>query len=154
MISFVNLTNPTQIYGVCVRADNSEIDSKIAPLWAKFMDEIYDGNSKIYALYKDYESDFRGKYTLHIGTKKASENLIKASIDSGIYAVFSRNLDAEISEVLRELWAEIWDYFSKNRELKRSYICDFEIYEEGRVKIYIGLEKSRMLANLEKINQI
>jgi predicted transcriptional regulator YdeE len=34
-------------------------------------------------------------------------------------------------------WQEIW---AKERELNRSYIADFEVYDEKDVTIYIGVK--------------
>ena len=133
-MKIINLDDSFEIYGVKTRTKNEdEIDGKgkIPALWSKFMGELYDGNSEIYSVYCNYESDLNGHYDNFIGTRsrqKGDENL---DIQSGKYALFS---------FANELfWGEIWRYFESS-ELKRTYKTDFEKYLKDKIEIYISIK--------------
>ena len=109
---------------------------KIPALWSKFMSEYYDGNSEIYSVYCNYESDLNGHYDNFIGTRlrqKGDENL---KIQSGKYALFSF---ANEPQNVAKFWDEIWRYFESS-ELKRIYKTDFEKYLKDKIEIYISIK--------------
>jgi len=122
-MKIINLDDSFEIYGVKTRTKNEdEIDGKgkIPALWSKFMGELYDGNSEIYSVYCNYESDLNGHYDNFIGTRsrqKGDENL---DIQSGKYALFSF---ANEPQNVAKFWGEIWRYFESS-ELKRTYKTD------------------------------
>ena len=138
-MKIINLEESFEIYGVktCTKNED-EIDGKgkIPALWSKFMSEYYDGNSEIYSVYCNYESDLNGHYDNFIGTRlrqKGDENL---KIQSGKYALFSF---ANEPQNVAKFWGEIWRYFESS-ELKRTYKTDFEKYLKDKIEIYISIK--------------
>ena len=138
-MKIINLEDSFEIYGVKTRTKNEDEigdEGKIPALWSKFMSEYYDGNSEIYSVYCNYESDLNGHYDNFIGTRsrqKGDENL---DIQSGKYALFS--FANELQNVAK-FWGEIWRYFESS-ELKRTYKTDFEKYLKDKIEIYISIK--------------
>ena len=138
-MKIINLEDSFEICGVKTRTKNEdEIDGKgkIPALWSKFMSEYYDGESEIYSVYCNYESDLNGHYDNFIGTRsrqKGDENL---DIQSGKYALFS--FANELQNVAK-FWGEIWRYFESS-ELERAYKTDFEKYLKDKIEIYISIK--------------
>ena len=138
-MKIINLDDSFEIYGVKTRTKNEDEigdEGKIPALWSKFMSEYYDGNSEIYSVYCNYESDLNGHYDNFIGTRlrqKGDENL---DIQSGKYALFSF---ANEPQNVAKFWGEIWRYFESS-ELKRTYKTDFEKYLKDKIEIYISIK--------------
>jgi predicted transcriptional regulator YdeE len=108
---------------------------------------------KTYCVYTNYESDFTGDYTYLIGEEVTSfstlpEEFETLSIIPQNYAQFT-NGPGEMPEVCINAWQQIWKMSSTDFGGERSYIADFEVYDEERcldpqkitLDIYIGLKK-------------
>lgn len=90
-------------------------------------------NGVKYALYFNYESNYKGDYDFSIGMEKGKGEQLE--IPEGKYDVFYCK-----KENLVETWREIWNKEEKN-EIVRSYILDYEKhYENGDVEIYVGVK--------------
>lgn len=143
-MEIINIAKKLEIYGISTITDNqSEQDkssAKIPTLWREFMGKIYDGKSKIYAVYNEYENYYKGKYKICLGTQNAGVNLTQTEIFPGTYMVFSKFGAPE--QTSPALWIEIWRFFEHSRT-KREYKSDFELYDEGGVKIYIGIKGTK-----------
>lgn len=152
------LANVTQktIGGISVRTNNkTESNPKKAALpglWNRFfeediLDQIPDKipNSPIYGVYSDYESDVKGAYTVTAGVEafgpKIEQNGFTLSkIESGEYLLFKGH--GPMPEIVANTWREVWNFFGKNKEFKRRYKTDFELYvTQEQVEIYIGIIK-------------
>src|SRR5699024_10353364 len=96
----------------------------------------YQGNT--YGLYYDYESDYKGDYTLCVAIEDDRESSITIPNDA-TYEIFTVDTDDE--QGIFKTWNEIW----KKEEagtLKRAYTYDFEkYYPDGKIDIYIAVEK-------------
>jgi len=123
------------IIGISVRTNNNVGGRDIGSLWEKFMGEdIFDKipNKKsfdVYGIYTDYESDHTGDYTATVGCVVSSFDEIPAGMVSKIipksnYEIFIAK--GRIPECIYEKWTKIWE----NKELKRTYLADFEVYGE------------------------
>ena len=138
-MKIINLEESFEIYGVktCTKNED-EIDGKgkIPALWSEFMSEYYDGNSEIYSVYCNYESDLNGHYDNFIGTRLRQKGDENFKIQSGKYALFSF---ANEPQNVAKFWDEIWRYFESS-EIKRIYKTDFEKYLKDKIEIYISIK--------------
>lgn len=136
------------ISGISTTTNNAneieETSQKIAPLWEQYDKEnIYNKtfnkakSDAIYGVYSNYKSDVDGDYDITVGVEVTKpKNAI--TIKDAKYLLFTKK--GEISEIVFELWEEIWDYFANNNEYKRSYKVDFEKYsKENEIEIYISI---------------
>jgi predicted transcriptional regulator YdeE len=103
-----------------------------------------------YCVYAQYESDWRGDYTFFIGEEVESfidmpESLKALIIPSQTYIKFTSD-PGPMPEVCINLWKKIWQMTTQDLGGKRSYIADFEVYDERAsdnqsviLDIYIGI---------------
>jgi len=147
-ISKVNLTEKT-IVGICINTNNSKASTTIPLLWNEFFNnkivskiEHKKPDSLIYSVYSDYESDQNGNYTVTIGVEINRKDIKKYNpviIKKGKYILFEKN--GKLPDIVSDMWNDIWEYFKENKDLKRRYQSDFEVYEnENNLKIYIGIK--------------
>jgi predicted transcriptional regulator YdeE len=137
------------IHGMSIRTTNTdEMDpefSKIAGLWDRFYEKIAPSiqeRGSIYGVYYNYESDMSGRYSVLAGSDEIQSidaHLEQVMIQSGDYLVFSGTGD--IPEVVMKIWAQIWDYFSRDdAPYQRAYTTDFERYKrQNDIEIYIAV---------------
>lgn len=147
--------------GVTARTTNAEEagpDGRLPKLW-----ETYFQNSAalqacssrpeyIYSLYTEYESDASGAYTVLIGHEVKEGTPLRedaafkqAEVPESEYLVFTSK-KGPISEVVLQVWVEIWEYFKGSKEV-RTYTGDFELYKangfdpaNAEVQIYIAIK--------------
>ena len=103
-----------------------------------------------YCVFTNYESDATGDYTYFVGEEvttfeDSSEGLETLTIPEQTYAKFTTN-QGPMPQVCIEAWQEIWKMGPAELGGERSYISDFEIYDERTIDpsntvfdIYIGL---------------
>jgi predicted transcriptional regulator YdeE len=106
---------------------------------------------KTYCVYTEYESDETGDYTYFVGEEVTSfeginPNFDTLSIPAQSYAQFKVG-PGEMPQVCIEAWQKIWQMKPEDFGSKRSYISDFEIYDERAedpknsiFDIYVGIE--------------
>lgn len=137
------------VAGIAIRTNNKTASKDIQKLWDEFysnniVSKIKDKkpNSFIYGVYDDYESDLNGNYTLTAGveiSRKDIKNNNCVIIKKGKYILFENK--GNLPEVVVQTWRYIWDYFQKNKDAKRKYSSDFEVYESDKnIKIYISIK--------------
>lgn len=102
-------------------------------------------------VYTEYESDHNGDYTYYIGEIVDSfdgvpENLHTLIIPPQKYAKFTTN-PGPMPNVLRDAWQAIWNMNSDDFGGERTYIADYEVYDERAhdhsnltLDIYIGIK--------------
>ncbi len=143
-----------KIIGVATETSNQNGQNAedLGNLWGKFttgnlMQTIPNttGN-EIYAIYTDYESDFRGSYTAILGLKVSSldtipDGLIGRAFEAGNFKKFTAK--GIIPNAVIDTWEEIW---TDDKQLKRKYTYDFELYgnksqneENSEVEIFIAI---------------
>ncbi len=105
---------------------------------------------KNFCVYTEYESDFNGNYTYFIGEEVSSlediaPNLSTITIPAQKYVKFT-SAPGKMPEVCINMWMDIWQMTSDDLGGMRSYIADFEIYDERShdpensvLDIYIGI---------------
>lgn len=106
---------------------------------------------KIYCVYYEYESDFNGDYSYFIGEEVNSfenidPNLTPLTIPAQNYTKFT-NKPGKMPGVCIEMWQNIWQLSENQLGGERTYIADFEIYDERShnpesaiLDIYIGIK--------------
>lgn len=132
---------------------NGQSIKDIGTLWQRFEKEqiavkipnIISG--EVYSLFTDYESDFSGKYLTIIGFKVSDLNripdgMIGRTFKGGSYKKFTAK--GEMPQAIAKTWQTVW---SEDKNLKRKYTVDFEVYgpksqkgADSEVDIYIAVE--------------
>jgi predicted transcriptional regulator YdeE len=140
------------VIGISTRTtnENGQSAKDIETLWGKFWGEEIQKqipnkvNDNIYAVYKDYETDFTGPYTVVIGLPVSSlENIPKTfvgiTIERAAYQKFVSR--GKMPEAVFNTWMEIWE----NKNLARAYKVDFTIHgkkyydgDDAEVETYIS----------------
>ncbi|MDU1910854.1 GyrI-like domain-containing protein [Fusobacterium sp.] len=117
---------------------DSDIAEKIQKLW-------YETNLKIpqekeiskYGIYSEYESNYKGDYTLFIGVDGAA-SYKEIIIEEENYQVFSVDTSSPYGIIMA--WEKIWEMEEKGL-LNRAYTVDYEkYYPDGKVEIFIALK--------------
>ena len=130
----------------------------ISGLWARFTGENLLStiqkrvDSRIVAVYSDYESDKDGPYTYLLGAKVSSAKdippgMVARTVAPGPYAMFTAQ-GGPPARMIIDLWKRIWS-LEKPGQFQRAYKTDFEIYYDGltpnppntHVDVYVGLQK-------------
>ena len=110
-----------------------DIAEKIQKLW-------YDTSVKIpkdkelnkYAVYSEYESDYKGDYTLFIGVDKIDSHK-EIIIEEENYKIFS--VDTSSPHGIIMAWQKIWE-MEEQGLLNRAYTVDYEkYYPDGKIEI-------------------
>ncbi len=106
-----------------------------------------------YCVYTEYESDVTGDYTYFIGEEvesfeDVSADLKQLSIANQTYIKFTTD-SGSMLKVCIKAWQEIWTMSPEILGGERSYIADFEVYDERAsdltpavLDIYIGINRS------------
>jgi len=132
---FENL-NDLIIIGPAITTFAQAAAQDLPAFWQRFMAEgiaarlpSHNGDASLYAVYCDYENDYRGRYTMVIGVAVDAETPVpdgmrRIRIPKGNYARFLAEGDP--SQVI---W-RTWEYINKDFEgqSRRRYIADFERY--------------------------
>lgn len=105
-----------------------------------------------YCVYTDFESDEHGEYTYFIGEqvdsfdKQDMDDFSTLTIEPSLYQKFTTEL-GQMPQVVINAWQDIWQMTEEDFEGKRTYLADFEVYDqraanpnEAVVDIYIGIK--------------
>ena len=127
----------------------------ISQLWARlaseqFLSEVqHRVDSRVVAVYSDYESDKDGPYTYLLGAKVSSSKdipagMVSVNIAPGTYAMFTGEGGAP-AELVVSVWRRIWA-LEKPDQLHRAYKTDYEVHypqpdapANAHVDVYIGV---------------
>jgi len=111
---------------------------KITGLWKEASNRLTNQDSIIYGVYHDYESDYKGDYTLSIATEdKKSEPSLEIP-NNAKYEIF--NVDTAEEQGIINTWKKIWER-ENSGTLNRAYTYDFEkYYRNGEIEIYIAIK--------------
>jgi predicted transcriptional regulator YdeE len=147
--------DPFKIIGISVKTTNKNGQSitDMGQLWNKFYSEnilskIPDRLSDdIYSIYTDYKSNYTEDYRAIISCKVKSldhvpNGFIGRQIQGGKYLKYIS--EGKMPDAVINTWKEIWN---NDKELKRKYTADFEVYREQdlnreipKVDIYVATE--------------
>ncbi len=120
---------------------DSLIFEKITKAWSSLANAKSQSSIK-YGVYHNYESDYKGDYTLSIGTDNETDSTTVLEIPNNIsYKIFEVDLSTKAENAVFETWTQIWKLEEKLL-LKRDYVLDYEkYYPDGKIEIYIGEKK-------------
>ncbi len=126
---------------------HSYFNNKLAD---EFKDRCYPNVT--YSVYTEFESDENGNYTHFIGEAVRSleeqdlSKFNKLVIPASKYKKFT-TASGKIPYIVLDAWQQIWKLNSSNFGGKRTYIADFEIYDQRAynpdsavVDIFIGIK--------------
>ena len=150
-----------KIIGIEVRTNNQaemSPEGKIGPTWNRFYQEniaakIPNQSSpeKLFAIYMDYESDFRGEYAFVLGKEVGTfdivpEGMVAKTLPTANYAVFTSEKGA-MPNIVINLWKHIWALKPTDTGGDRAYKADFEVYDNrsadpqnSQVDVYISIK--------------
>ena len=138
------LTRPaTKLVGIQCRTNNKtemSAQGKIPQLWQNFYKTVNPQLIKniahperVLAIYKDYEIDHTGDYTLFIGFEVSDfettqDHLIQCEISEQKYIQFTSR-KGKFPDVVIELWQKIWSLQKPQLGAERAYKADIEVYD-------------------------
>jgi predicted transcriptional regulator YdeE len=151
-----------KIVGIKVRTNNqleaNHLDGKIFPIVKRYFHQnvaagipnrVHPGTTL--CIYTDYESNYQGDYTYFIGEEVNSFESVPAGLESLTipaqkYTKFT-NGPGSMPDVVRKPWQQIWQMTPDELGGDRSYVADFEVYDERArdhqnivLDIYIGIQ--------------
>ncbi|WP_090865806.1 GyrI-like domain-containing protein [Oceanobacillus limi] len=123
-----------------VRTNNfndEQLIQKITGLWEEASKHLTDSETTTFGVYHEYESDYKGDYTLSIAIEENNgEGLLEIS-DKAKYEIF--NVDTTKEHGVVRTWKKIWEREDAGT-LNRAYTYDFEKYlPGGQVEIHIAV---------------
>lgn len=143
------------IIGLSVRTNNSDGKAAIdiPALWTRFYTEEVQNaipnksSQDIYAIYTDYESNYKGDYTCIIGFNVTDlVNVPDGFVGRKFEPQASKKYLAkgDMPMAVLDVWNDIW---KKDVSLNRSYLYDYELYTDRawakdvqEVDVFIGVK--------------
>jgi predicted transcriptional regulator YdeE len=146
------------VVGIARRTSNADGRSTkdIMAAWAAFLQTNASAKIKsravpptMYAVYSDYESNWRGEYSYLIGcgvTRAGTvpDGMEEKKIPAQTYAVFSAK--GQMPDEVLAIWSMVW-----LSDLPRAYTFDFEVYDrrftrpkQKEVDICIAVDPEKM----------
>ncbi|WP_029266956.1 GyrI-like domain-containing protein [Virgibacillus alimentarius] len=127
-----------------IRTNNfydKEVMIKIKAMWEEASHELTQHHDTTYGVYYDYESDYKGDYSLGVAIEsdKASEDPPVIEIpNTEIYRIYDADTNDE--QGIFKTWSKIWD-LEEEGILNRAYTFDFEkYYPNGKTEIHIAIK--------------
>lgn len=136
----MKIINHFNVIGIDVKTTNEDgkAAEDIGKLWERFFSEdiankipnkLTDEN-EIFAIYTDYENNFKGSYRCIIGQRVDNledipERMTGFTVENGKYKKFTAKGEMPIAVVKK--WQEIW---AQDEMLNRVYTSDFELYTD------------------------
>jgi len=116
--------------------NDEQVIQKITNMWKKVSTALSNKDENVYGLYHEYESDYKGDYTLFVAVEGKDEPSILIPNNTK-YEIFKVNTNDE--QGIFNTWSEIWKKEDES-QLKRAYTYDFEKnYPDGDIDIYIAV---------------
>lgn len=120
------------IKGKKIRTNNNRLD-EIITLWSHV--PTMQLNGEFFAVYSNYESNFKGDYDLLIGSEQTDSSEFTV-INAGDYVEVP--VKKASPEGVAEAWQEIWK--DEVLEKRRTYQSDVEHYKkDGTIVIYLSV---------------
>jgi predicted transcriptional regulator YdeE len=90
---------------------------------------------KLYGVYTQYESDFRGEYSqlvaVAVSEAEAIPDLSTVQAPATCYLLFSGS--GEMPQTVLQVWQQVWAYFAQSAcPHQRAYTTDLEVYDSTR----------------------
>jgi predicted transcriptional regulator YdeE len=153
------IEQPFYVAGYLVRTNNAgeaSGESKIGPLWQRFMQENLvaripnRADAAFTVVYSNYASDETGSYDYLLGARVTTVDHLPAEmtwrkVEPATYAVILTD-KGQMPGVLQAAWDRIWHMSPGELGGKRAFVTDYEIYDkrtedsqDAQVEIHIGL---------------
>lgn len=117
--------------------NDERVMQKITGLW-KEASERLPKNENTYGVYHEYESDYKGDYSLSIAIEGINGESFIEIPKNEKYRIFK--VDTSESQGIFNTWSKIWEQEQAGK-LKRAYSYDFEkYYPNGEVEIHIAIK--------------
>lgn len=124
-----------------VRTNNFKdeaIMQKISEMWKEASSILSDQHEVKYGLYYDYESNYKGDYTLSAAIESGDNDSTVNIPNTTKYEIFE--VDTLDDFGILNAWREIWGREEKG-DLERAYSFDFEkYYPNGQIEIHIAVK--------------
>lgn len=124
-----------------VRTNNFKDDAimqKITDMWKEASSLLNNQDEVTYGLYYDYESDYKGDYTLSVALESSDNDSPIIIPNTNKYEIFEVGTSDEYG--ILNAWKEIWGR-EESGVLERAYSFDFEkYYPNGQVEIHIAIK--------------
>ncbi|MDO4667756.1 MAG: effector binding domain-containing protein [Streptococcus sp.] len=115
-----------------------KIETKIMSLWKDNFSEIdiiKNEKLSIASVYHDYESNYKGDYTVSI----CKEDNLKGNFDTERYKWKEYKVDNDDEMGIYNTWKKIWSD-EENNIIERVYDFDFEHYKSnGEISIFVAI---------------
>ncbi|KGR74924.1 GyrI-like domain-containing protein [Ureibacillus sinduriensis] len=112
---------------------------KITDLWKSASHSLVGDENTKYGIYHNYESDYKGDYSLSIGIECDGEEPTLVIPQNEKYVIF--NVEPGDEQGVFNTWTDIWAQ-EEEGTLKRAYTYDFEKYDpKGEIAIYIAIKQ-------------
>ncbi|MGG0737582.1 GyrI-like domain-containing protein [Niallia taxi] len=122
-----------------VRTNNfkdAAIMQKITEMWKEASSLLENQNVATYGVYYNYESNYKGDYTVSVAIEDTYNPSITI-LNTSEYEVFIVDTSEETGVL--NAWQKIWEREEKG-QLKRAYSYDFEkYYPNGQIEIHIAI---------------
>lgn len=114
--------------------NDPEMFSKVTDLWSKSVVNIPENKIR-YGIYHNYQSDYRGDYSLTTAIEDKNDMSGILIPDSNKYITYTDD-----SNDVPKLWKQVW-LDEDNKKIIRKYDYDFEkYYPDGTVEVYISVK--------------
>lgn len=124
-----------------IRTNNFSDDlmmQKITDLWKVAAATLTEPENTVYGIYHNYESDYKGDYSLSIAIENNGEEPSIVIPNHQKYEVF--RVDNDDEQGVMKAWSKIWE-LEELGTLTRTYTYDFEKYNPtGKIEIYIAIK--------------
>ncbi|WP_314061716.1 effector binding domain-containing protein [uncultured Vagococcus sp.] len=112
-----------------------EMVDKIQRVWTEAQRKLRE-EGNLYGVYHEFESDYKGDYTLSIASGSAEGRSLVID-DKANYRVFPVDRTQEMA--VYQTWQAIWA-LEEQGALKRAYRLDYEKYDvDGSIDIFIEI---------------
>jgi predicted transcriptional regulator YdeE len=126
-----------RVGGLAIRTSFDTVAREAGPLWQRALASGLAARGPLFGVYAEYDSDFRGAYTMLIGAEgDAGERVI--DLPAGRYARFPADGDPAVA--VPEAWQHINGAWP-DRD-RRTYVADYELHGvrgPGTCDIYVGV---------------
>jgi predicted transcriptional regulator YdeE len=152
-----------KLVGITARTSNAlemnQDTAKIGAIMQRFFMNMMQSQilkrktpGRVFAVYTNYESNEHGEYTYFLGEEvddfeNSPQNFEILTIPAQTYVKFTSN-PGQIPDIVMDMWQNIWKMNESSLGGQRTYIADFEIYDERSqdpqqavLDIYIGIKQ-------------
>ncbi len=116
--------------------NDKQVMDKIKNMWESASSSLTNYEGNVYGVYYDYESDYKGDYSVGVATEKNGGTPIEIPTEK--YEIFT--VDSTDDQGVFKTWSSIWN-LEESGTLNRAYTVDFEKYlPDGEIEIHIAVE--------------